>query len=183
MAITSFWWHCSPVLVPFWCWQLNHVHDSARRVQLVRILGDHSRWSQGLQKLIHVFLFWSWSLTVELFRKAWGWFSCSCWLLSVVLSSSGRHQCWNALSGVHQRLQNLRIEKQQMTSRIVQSASAQRHARLLKGSTHPEMPQGLRKQFSALQIKTSKNKIFQGTRGLLCYRLLYLHGVLFVHGG
>ena len=104
-------------------------------------------------------------------------------VLCSLLNSSGRHQCWNALSGVHQRLQNLRIEKQQMTSRIVQSASAQRHARLLKGSTHPEMPQGLRKQFSALQIKTSKNKIFQSTRGLLCYRLLYLHGVLFVHGG
>ena len=95
---------------PFWCWQLNHVHDSARRVQLVRLRGGHLWWSQGLQKLIHVFLFWSWSLTVELFRKAWGWFSCSCWLLSVVLSSSGRHQCWNALSGVHQRLQNLRID-------------------------------------------------------------------------
>ena len=46
----------------------------------------------------------------------------------------------------------------------MQSASAQRHARLLKGSTHPEMPQGLRKQFSALQIETSKNKIFQSTR-------------------
>ena len=92
-----------------------------------------------------------------------------------------RSNRWPA--GQCRRLQNLRIEKQQMTSRIVQSVSAQRHARLLKGSTHPEMPQGLRKQFSALQIKTSKNKIFQGTRGLLCYRLLYLHGVLFVHGG
>ena len=41
--------------------------------------------------------------------EAWGWFSCS-WFLSLVLSSSGRHQCWNALSGVHQRLQNLRID-------------------------------------------------------------------------
>jgi len=106
----------------FWCWQLNHVHDSARRVQLVWLLRlrSHSRWPQGLQKLIHVFLvccflLWVnlhsiWPVMVEFSRKGWGWFSCCCWLLSVLFSSSVcRYQCWNSLSGVHQRLQSLCI--------------------------------------------------------------------------